>query len=101
MSIQLKREGINRYDDEGDASILEIAKENERVIFTNDTDFERIHEEKDHPGIMFLKTQYADVSRTVAQVVKHTDRMSKEGFEALRSLNSNQSILHNRFQLWS
>jgi hypothetical protein len=33
-----------------------------------------------HPGIIFLKTQYADVSRTVAQVVEHTDRMSKEEF---------------------
>lgn len=76
----VEEEEIKGYADEGKDSILEVASKNGRVILTNDSDFEEIHEREEHDGIIFIKSQYVDIGDVVREIVKVVDRFTEDEF---------------------
>lgn len=85
ISEGVKRRGVEIYtvEDEGikgksDEALLQFAKQKNRVILTNDSDFLEI---EDHPGILYITTQYASIGEIIKEVVRHVDQYTKEEFE--------------------
>lgn len=85
ISDGIKRRGVELHTVEeeeikgkSDEDLLRFAKERDRVILTNDSDF---LEMEDHPGILYITTQYASIGEIVQEVVRHVDQYTKEEFQ--------------------
>ncbi|KXB05293.1 hypothetical protein AKJ50_01345, partial [candidate division MSBL1 archaeon SCGC-AAA382A13] len=70
----IEKEGLKRVSD---ADLLDFVIRKERILLTNDQDFESLAEEREHYGTIFFTTQYATVSRVAGGILSLGDYCPK------------------------
>ncbi|KXA98177.1 hypothetical protein AKJ37_00895 [candidate division MSBL1 archaeon SCGC-AAA259I09] len=73
----IEKEGLKGVSD---ADLLDFVVKKERILLTNDQDFESLAEERKHYGIIFITTQYATVSEIAGEILRLWDQLSPNDF---------------------
>lgn len=66
-AFSLTEHGLRGVTDE---TILDTATENGWVVVTNDDDFLGYVADRDHAGILFIKSQYEDLTDVVREIIR-------------------------------
>lgn len=84
ISDAVKKQGVDihtvedeKIKGEEDKDVLQLARDKNRVILTNDSDFLDVEE---HPGILYITSQYASIGNIVREVVRHVDQYEADEF---------------------
>lgn len=88
VSDGLRARGISVYrlEDEhlkgiSDPELLDHCIRNNRVLLTNDDDFLALAENKKHPGIIFITSQFSSVGEIIRVVITLADTIPESGFQ--------------------
>lgn len=74
--------GIEQLELKGatDTALFSYAVDHDSVLLTNDADFLSLAADRDHPGIIFITSQYATVQEVVREIVRLTDQLTPVEF---------------------
>lgn len=61
-----------------DQAVFDYATAHGYVVLTNDTDFERLVADHDHPGVIVITTQYATVQEVAREIIRLTDQLTAD-----------------------
>jgi len=82
LRASLETQGIPVHDVEDndlkgatDAELFEYARGHDLVILTNDDDFEELAADHEHPGVIFITSQYAGSQAVAREIVRLTDQL--------------------------
>ena len=84
----LKSRGIEAYSVEennlkgfSDTKLLQYCIKTNRILLTNDEDFLELSNKVNHPGIIFITTQFSSIGEIIRAIIKLNDTFSHNQFK--------------------